>query len=113
MPIDNLSRSTRLAVEVEVADTSYKRMRGLLGRSSLDKGHALIITACNSIHMLFMKFPIDVVFIDRDNKVVGLSEAIKPYAFSPIFWKASCAIELPVGTIRSTQTARGDQLRIV
>jgi uncharacterized membrane protein (UPF0127 family) len=85
-------------------------MKGLLGRKDFPQGEALVITRCQSIHMFFMNFPIDVVFCDRQNKVVGLCQEIKPFYLSPIFFKASYAIELPAGTIASTKTQLGDQL---
>ncbi len=112
MPIVNLTRKTFLADSVETADTSLKRMRGLLGRGSIKPGEALVIPQCKSIHMFFMKFAIDVVFLDENNKVVGLKERIKPFAVSPVFWKSSCAVELPVGTIKGTGTQVGDQIQI-
>ena len=112
MPIINLTRETTLATSVQVADTSLKRMQGLLGRTSLSAGEALIIAPCRSIHMLFMKFAIDVIFIDDKNKVAGLIRRIKPFAFSPIFWKSACAIELPAGTIERTKTQIGDSIQI-
>ena len=73
---------------------------------------ALIITRCQSIHMLFMRFAIDVIFADDDNKVVGLVENIKPFQWSPIFFKASYAIEGNVGMIKTTQTTLGDWIQI-
>jgi len=87
-------------------------MQGLLGKGSFDSGEALVITRCNSIHMVFMKFSIDVVFLDKRNKAVGIVEKIKPFAFSPIFWKSACAIELPAGTIKETRTQVGDILKV-
>ncbi len=87
-------------------------MTGLLKHSSLEKGEALIITRCNSIHMLFMKFSIDVIFVDKKDSVVGVVKEIKPFRLSPIFFKASYAIELPAGFIEKSRTARGDKLEI-
>ena len=112
MPIINITRATTLASYVEIADNPAKRMKGLLGRPSLAQGYALVITCCSGIHMLFMKFAIDVVFLDKKNQVVGIVLNIKPFEFSPIFWKASCAVELPVGIIESTNTQVGDQLSV-
>ena len=109
MPIINLTRETTIAKHVEIASNPLERMKGLLGRNTLDTDQALIIPFCNSIHMFFMKFPIDVIFLDKTNRVVGLTVNIKPFELSPIFWKSSCAIELPAGTIELTQTQQGDQ----
>jgi len=85
-------------------------MKGLLGGKDFPPGRALVITHCQSIHMFFMQFPIDVIFCDRQNKVVGLCLNIKPFCLSPIFFKASYAIELPVGSIAASKTQPGDQL---
>ncbi|MEI7998590.1 MAG: DUF192 domain-containing protein [Candidatus Omnitrophota bacterium] len=112
MPITNLTKETLLANSVEIANTPFKRMRGLLGRTSMKAQEALIITECNSIHMFFMKFTIDVVFLNKENKVIGLSKRIKPFECSPIFWRAVCAVELPEGTIEATNTQVGDRLAV-
>ena len=110
--IVNTTRQQTIASVVETASNPWASMKGLLGRNSLPKGHALIITGCNSIHMMFMRFAIDVIFIDKHNTVVGLCQNIQPFAFSPIFLKSSCAIELPAGTIHATQTALQDKIQI-
>ena len=112
MPINNLTRGTSLANSVEIAKTPLKRMQGLLGRDTINLKESLVITQCNSIHMLFMKFAIDVVFLDKENKVAGVVAGIKPFEFSPIFWKSTCAIELPAGTIKESKTQVGDQTEI-
>lgn len=109
MTIRNLSRNKILADNIEKADTPPKRMKGLLGRSGLAAGEGLLISPCQSVHMLFMKFPIDVVFLDRAGLVVGLCVNLQPFQFSPVFWKSACALELAAGTIQSTGTQTGDQ----
>ena len=110
--IKNITQDTIIAVQAEVAGTAFKRARGLLGRASLLPQQALVIPHCQSIHMLFMKFAIDVIFIDKNNKIVGLVSGIKPFQFSPIFWKSTCAIELAAGRIEATQTQLGDKITI-
>ncbi len=110
MKITNLTRGTLIAGRVQIADTFLSRLMGLLNRS-LAEGEGLIIPRCQSIHMLFMRFPIDVIFADKENKVVGLLRGLKPFRFSPIFWKASFAIELPVQTIEKSKTELGDVLQ--
>lgn len=110
--IANQSKNTVIAKAHDLANTSFARMKGLLGRSSMPAGYALVITQCNSIHMMFMRFPIDVVFINKKNRVVGLVHKIPPFAFSPIFWDSSCAIELPAGTIQTSKTTIGDIVQI-
>ena len=108
MKILNQTKNTVLADKVQTADSFLRRMQGLLGRSIFLPGEALVITHCNSIHMVFMKFAIDVVFVDKKQEVVGVVSNIQPFALSPVFWKASQAIELPTGTIMRSETCLGD-----
>ncbi len=108
--ITNKTRQTVLATTVDVADNPAKRMKGLLGKDHLPANNALLITPCNSIHMFFMRFAIDAIFINTDDKVVGLCPNLQPYHISPIFFKACSVIELPAGTIALTQTKLGDQI---
>ena len=110
MRVYNISQNTLLAENALLADSFLTRMRGLLGRASLPAGEGLIITGSQSIHMMFMRFPIDVIFIDGSKRVVGLVEHIKPFQFSPVFWKSVSAIELPVDAIKNSRTRLGDQL---
>ncbi|MBF0386986.1 MAG: DUF192 domain-containing protein [Candidatus Omnitrophica bacterium] len=110
MTIANISTQRMVAVKAGLADTFLARLKGLLGRTSLEPGEALVITRCNSIHMFFMRFALDVVFVDRSWCVVGLVRGIRPFQLSPIFWRAATAIELPVGTIASTGIIVGQTL---
>ena len=110
MRIYNQTKKTIVAERAKLADTFIARMVGLLNRSALSLEEALVITHCQSIHMFFMGFPIDVIFVDKKNIVVGLVKNIKPFQLSPIFFKASCAIELAVGTIEQSKTLVGDQV---
>ena len=112
MKIFNQTKNTLIAERAEMADTFISRMVGLLNRKTINDGEALIITRCQSIHMVFMRFAIDCVFSDPQNTVVGLVENIKPYRLSPIFWKASYCIELPVGAIKKSRISVGDSLKI-
>jgi uncharacterized membrane protein (UPF0127 family) len=110
--ISNLTRNTTIALHIEIAKDPWTRMKGLLGVSDFLQGNALVITHCQSIHMFFMKFPIDVIFCDHQNRVIGLCERIKPFCFSPVFFKASYAIELPIGSISDSKTQVGDQIQM-
>ncbi len=112
MTILNQTRGTVLATRLEVADSSQSRMRGLLGRSHLPDNEALLIRPCSSVHMMFMRFSIDVVFLGKDQAVVGLCPNLRPYQFSPIFFNSCCAIELPAGKIEASRTAKGDIIAI-
>ncbi len=63
----------------EVADRPWKRMRGLLGRSRLEPGQGMLFRPAGSIHTMFMRFPLDVVFCDRDLVVVGVERGLRPW----------------------------------
>ena len=110
--ISNLTRDTAIASHAEIAKNPWQRLKGLLGVRDLPPGEALVITHCQSIHMFFMKFSIDVIFCDRRNKVIGLCEKLQPFCLSPVFFKASYAIELPSGAIAASKTQIGDQIQL-
>jgi len=112
LSIQNISKNTIIAQNGVIADTFLSRMTGLLNRKSLLANEALVIKRCNSIHMLFMRFPIDVIFVDKSDCVVGLVERIKPFRLSPIFFQSQYAIEVSAGVIGQTKTAVGDQIEI-
>jgi len=96
-----------LAADIMVADTLLARMRGLLGRERLETGEGLLIRPCKGIHTFFMKFAIDVVFLDRENRIVALFRALPPNRMTPVFRKACAVLELPAGSI-DTNAAAGD-----
>src|SRR6185437_15911523 len=105
----NLTRHTEIASRAEVADTATTRNKGLLGRTGLPPGGGLWIVPCESVHTFFMKFPLDLVYLDRNRKVKKVRGNVGPWRLSACF-SAHSILELPAGTIESTQTQRGDQL---
>ncbi len=113
MKVVNATRNTTISENTTIAKTLSSRTKGLLGRDFLDKGSALILDPCNNIHTLFMRFNIDVIFLNRNNIVVGLVKNIKPFRISPIFFSAKLAIELPSNTIQSTQTRIKDLIKFI
>jgi len=112
MAIINKTNKTILAENVIIANTPFKRMKGLLGKKEFIKGHALILDPCNSIHTFFMVFPIDVLFVDKNNRVVKTISSIKPFCLTPIYFRSKLAIELPEGTIISTATQEGNMISL-
>ncbi len=96
-----------------LADRWWARLRGLLGRRGLTQGEALIISPCSGIHTLGMRFPIDVVFVDRDWVVLELAEAVPPWRIGPICLRARHAIELPSGTIARYRMHPGQRLHVI
>jgi len=108
--LKNKTKNTIIARKVKIADTWPSRMVGLINRKSLPKEEALVITRCRSIHMFFMRFSIDVIFLDKEHHVVGLVEGIKPFRLSPIFLRSNYAIEVAAGVIAETKTSVGDRI---
>jgi len=108
--IHNRTRGTQLASEARSARTYWSRLVGLLGRSSLRPGEALVLDPCSSVHTAFMRFAIDVVYVDRSRQVLKVCPGLKPFRLSGVLRPGCSVIELPGGTIASTGTALGDQL---
>ncbi|HEY2989666.1 MAG TPA: DUF192 domain-containing protein [Candidatus Binatia bacterium] len=112
MPIINLDKKTWLATKVRKADSFLTRLLGLLKRNKLGPEEALWLVPSKAIHTVGMKFPIDVIFLDRHNKVVDTVPAMVPYRATKIHLAAYSALELPKGSIRKSRTEAGDQLDI-
>ncbi len=112
MRASNGDRGTELAIRVRKADTFWKRLKGLQGKSSLPSGEGLWIIPCRGVHTHGMTFSIDVVFLDGEMKVVGLEENLRPGRFAPVRWRARTVLELPAGTLRRTRTQVGDRINI-
>lgn len=112
MKLVNLSKNIEVASEVEVASTYLKRLIGLLGRSGLGSGKALWIHHCHSIHTWFMRFPIDVVFVDEKMKVRAVYEDMGAWRMTSPFTKAESVFELPAGTLKSKPVELGDELHV-
>ena len=109
LTVTNLTRRTVLATCLEVADSGPKRNKGLLGRKALATGGGLWITPCESVHTFFMQFPIDLVYLDRKNRVRKVCNSVPAWRIS-VCLSAHSILELPSGTIRNTMTQAGDTL---
>lgn len=105
----NQSRGTFLAQAADVADTSASRRTGLLRRQSLAPGEGLWIVPCESVHTFFMKFAIDLVYLDRSLRVRKVREKVPPWRVSACL-PAYSVLELPAGIIAASGTRKGDQL---
>jgi uncharacterized membrane protein (UPF0127 family) len=108
--VENTTRGTVLADRAEGAVRFGERLRGLLGRDTLPDGEGLWIEPCNSVHMWFMRFPIDVVFAARDGRVVAVVPDLRPWSMTRPYFGADVALELPVGVIARSGTVPGDTL---
>ena len=95
------------------ADSRWTRMRGLLGRGALAPSEGLWIRPCSSIHMLFMRFPIDAVFIDERNQVVRVHEDLRPWRVARGGKFAHSVLELPQGKAAFFNIRVGDRLSLV
>jgi len=106
----NATRNLVLAERAELASGPWQRMVGLLGRDRLEEGEGLILQSCNAIHTCFMRFAIDVIFLDKQGRVVRLFPEMVPFRFSPLVFRAHSAVELPAGTIARSGTEVEDHL---
>jgi hypothetical protein len=100
-----------LADAVELADTSAKRRTGLLKHERLEPGHGLWIVPCESVHTFFMKFAIDLVYVDKRHKVRKVRHAVAPWRMSACL-SAHSVIELRAGTAEQSGTRVGDELAV-
>jgi hypothetical protein len=110
MRITNRTKDVDLCRDAAVARTFWSRLVGLMGRKSLEAGGGLVIEPCRSVHTMFMRFPIDVVYVDRSDGVVGTVPGLKPFRASLGKKGAHRVIELPAGTLAQSGTAEGDVL---
>ena len=107
--VRNVSRNTLLADRAGIADSSKTRKVGLLKHTSLEPGDGLWIAPCEAVHTIGMKFPIDVLFLDRKLRVVKIRREMPQWRIAGSF-RAHSVLELPPGTAQATSTAPGDQL---
>ena len=110
--VTNTTRDQTLITAGRVADNMLTRLRGLVGARPLQPGEGLLIMPCSSVHTHFMSFPIDVVFVDRDQRVVAIDAEMAPWRFGRLHRGVRFVIELPPGTARATGTEVGDQLQV-
>jgi uncharacterized protein len=107
MKILDKGKNTVLAENAVIAATFFTRMKGLLGRKGLESGQAMVIKSCASVHTFFMQFTIDVVFVDKNNRVVKTISNLGPWRFTPFYPAASYCIEFPAGTIAAKNITSG------
>jgi uncharacterized protein len=101
-----------LADRVTIASTRAERRRGLLGRSHLEPGEALLIAPCNGVHMFFMRFAIDMLALDENGVVVDAVSELKPWRIRLPRRGSHSVLELPAGTLVATHTKIGNRINI-
>jgi uncharacterized membrane protein (UPF0127 family) len=114
----NLDRGTSLAPRLETAGSFLGKLMGLMGRASLPAGEGLWLPGGNGIHMMFMRFPIDAVFVTKADargvrRVRSVHRGVKAWiGLIPLVTGAHGVLELPIGTIDATRTKVGDRVEI-
>ena len=105
----NVTRRATIADRVQRAGVGRDRRKGLLGRDRLAGGEGLWIVPCEAVHTFGMRFPIDLVYLDRQHRIVKIRSNVGPGRISGCL-RAHSVIELPAGTVRDTNTITGDSL---
>jgi len=110
--LTNLTRQIEIGGCIEIADKGQRRRKGLLGRSGLASGEGLWIVPCEAVHTFGMRFAIDLVYLDRKNRVVKTRSHVGPGRLSACL-SAHSVVELPSGTVQSKAIERGDLLELM
>jgi len=113
----NHTRSTILCARLEDAGGVAGQSRGLLGRDQLAPGDGMLFVRARFgpfmwMHMFFMRFPIDIVFLDRDSRVVRINQRLRPWRVSSVVFAARSALELAAGEVARSGTKVGDLITI-
>ena len=101
-----------LTVDIDGAETFYTRTLGLMFKENMEDMNGLLLNPCKSIHTFFMRFPIDAMFLDKNNSIVKLYRELRPWKITPLIWKAQKVIEFPGGKIPQ-DIAEGDELEVI
>lgn len=104
-----------IASELEVAETGWSRMKGLLGRSARDfsRGRGLWLSPAGSIHTIGMSFAIDVAYLDAGNRVIRIYHQLAPFRVATVRSGAMGILELPAGVLAESETQVGDLLQFL
>lgn len=117
----NKSNKKTLVRKIEPADSIWKKTRGLMFRKSMPSDLGMLMDFGRDtkagIWMLFMRFPIDIIYIDRQNKVVDIKENIRPMSLNPLTWRvyypkkpARYVLEVAAGTAKKKETEINNEL---
>jgi uncharacterized membrane protein (UPF0127 family) len=107
----NLRTGLPVATRLIAAFDSASRRQGLLGRSGLADGDAVILAPCSAIHTAFMQFPIDVLFLDRAGNVLKTAPVVPPWRVR-MAWRGFAVVELAAGALRASETRTGDGVEL-
>jgi uncharacterized membrane protein (UPF0127 family) len=109
----DVTRATTVGTQITIADTSFARLIGLLGKRRLDSGCGLLIRPSSGVHTIGMLFAIDVVALSRSLQVLRLWHRLAPFRVTRVSLKTHSILELPAGQIRNCRIQVGDQLELV
>ena len=109
----NLRTGTVFANHVDIADTFLKKTRGLLGRAGLNGEEALLIPECGSIHTFFMRFAIDVLFLDKQNRVTKIISSLSPFRIALGPWGTRGVLEMQCGLLEKCDVIKGDSISFI
>lgn len=98
--------------DTKTAHTLWDKGLGVIGWKDFGKYEGLLLPNSNAIHTFFVRFSIDVAFLDKDYKIVQIVEGLRPWSFSPIVWHAKHTLELPLGGIKKHKLAVGDTVNL-
>lgn len=110
LEVVNTDRGVALGRRIALADRWLTRLRGMLGRPYPGAGEGMLLIPCRSVHMLGMRYPLDVAFLDRTGRVLSVSQALAPGFRAASAAGARAALELPAGTLEASGTVPGDRL---
>ena len=108
MKVYNSTQNNLIADDVKIAKNFITRSLGLIPKKIITEKEGLIIKPCCSIHTFFMKFPIDILFVDRKNRIIALYENVGKNHILPIHWNSLYVIELCAGQISAKNIKKGD-----
>lgn len=110
LEVRNSASGAVLVQRLQLALNPWQRLRGLLGRPELDPSQGLLLRPCRGVHTFFMAFPIDVLFLDPEGRIVELRASLRPWRATAVVGEALAVLELPAGQAAATKTVRGDRL---
>lgn len=109
----NKTKESMILPKVYIAEGFFNRLRGLMGKKELDLDTGLLIRPCNSVHTFFMRFSIDIAFMNKDNQVCYIIHSMEKNKISPIVPKAFSIVEAPSGTFKGSNVEIGDIVEFI